>query len=56
MQTQKIRILLPLSLFIITTSCSYREPLEHHELLVPPFIQTENPELYKIFQPEKESN
>lgn len=41
-----------LIIFSFLISCRYNEPLENHELIVPPFIQVENPDLYEIFKPE----
>lgn len=40
-----------LILFLLT-NCSYKKPLTNSNLIVPPFIQEENPELYQIFKPE----
>jgi len=42
-----------LILFTLITSCAYKKPLNNAELIVPPFIQEENPELYEIFKPEE---
>lgn len=37
---------------IFLTNCTYKKPLQNSELIVPPFIQEENPEIYKIYKTE----
>lgn len=38
-----------------TIACDYSRALDKHELIVPPVIQEENPEIYKIFKPKEDS-
>ncbi len=44
-----IRIII---LLILLTNCTYKKPLKNSALIVPPFIQEENPEIYQIFKSE----
>ncbi|MFZ8864588.1 MAG: hypothetical protein ACO2XZ_01795 [Rickettsiales bacterium] len=39
-------------LLILLTNCTYKKPLKNSTLIVPPFIQEENPEIYQIFKSE----
>jgi hypothetical protein len=36
--------------FANISACTYKKPLANHELIVPPFIQEENKDLYEIFK------
>lgn len=42
-----------LFLLFLVSSCGYSKPIHNADLIVPPFIQDENPEIYDIFKPEK---
>ena len=42
-----------LFLLFLLSSCSYSKPLPHADLIVPPFIQDENPEIYEVFKAEE---
>ena len=44
-----IKLLSIIAIFAII-ACSPNHQLKHHELLVPPFIQDNHPELYNIFK------
>ena len=48
-----------LSLVLCILSCSYKPNIDNAELIVPPFIEDDNPELYKLlttdFEKEKKS-
>lgn len=37
-------------ILILLSSCAYKKPLKNSDLVVPPFIQEENPEIYQIFK------
>jgi hypothetical protein len=39
-----------LILFAFFTACSSDRELKNHDLLVPPFIQDENPEIHDIYK------
>jgi hypothetical protein len=50
---EKIKMLKFLVLLILLANCSYKKPLKNSELIVPPFIQSENPEIYELFKSYK---
>jgi len=53
LKKEKPKMLKLLILIILLANCSYKKPLNNHQLLVPPFIQSENPEIYELFKSDK---